>query len=296
MATRDTKRRAVRPDDPHMAQLKAIESIIPTVDSGLGEDDVGANSTTPADLTTERELKAPTMPQMTSDMAEMMSRMQKQIDQLQGELAQVRTTGVGGEGDEVKETGPGGFPYQYYKRPKTGPMAGWVVYGPGGATPKGQRDAGSYTKYTGSKGFKALTRYGVCPVPRSTSGALVLIPMLERGGAVEFPVAQVVALKWHVSPPIPGLVFPDYEAHKHEVQHFLCEDCDYEMYFVESDREASSACFRHLRNNSRDGRHNMRREEAVMVLKSQGITPVAGRFAAAAAKKEVEGLAREPSE
>ena len=76
----------------------------------------------------------------------------------------------------------------------------------------------------------------------------------------------------------------------------MCEDCDYEMYFVESDKEASSACFRHLRNNSRDGRHNMRREEAVMVLRSQGITPTAGRFAEAAARREVEGLAREPSE
>lgn len=284
---KDTKRKARRPDDPHMAQLQAVEALVPTVD-----DDVDAPE--PAGVEIE-ELKGPTMPELTPDVVQMLEGMRQQIAKLE---AQVQAGPVGDAGDVVQDAGPSGWPWQYYKRPEVegGLMSGWIVAGPGGATPRGQRDAGSYTKYTGGKGFKALTKYGACPVPNSPVGSRVFITMLENGGAQEFPVAQVVAYKWHVDPPIPGLTFPDYEANKDRVRHFMCDDCDHEVYFVEDDREVALSCFRHLRNDSKDGRHGMRREEAVMVLRSQGIETPAGRFAAAAAKKEVEGLAGAPSE
>ncbi|KKN82253.1 hypothetical protein LCGC14_0310660 [marine sediment metagenome] len=218
--------------------------------------------------------------------------MQQQIVQLQAELGSLRK--VQGDEQKLKEAGQSGMPWQYYKRPDRGLMAGWVTTGPGGAAPgSGRRDVGSYVNY-GSKGFKALTAYGVAPIPlgKGPPGS-DFCPMLENGGAREFPLAQVIAYKWHVDPPISGLTFPSYEDRTDEVGRFICEDCDFEMYLMSGDRELSMVCLRHLRRPNRDGSHGYSRKEANSIIAEQGLKPPAGRAVKVAAQGELKGILEE---
>lgn len=47
--------------------------------------------------------------------------------------------------------------------------------------------------------------------------------ILARGGAHEFPVAQVLELRWHLKPPYPGVTFPQLEGV--EIKSFRCSYC-----------------------------------------------------------------------
>lgn len=222
--------------------------------------------------------------------------LQKELSEVRSDLSRLRAAGALTD-DVVAESGPGGYPWQYYKRSNRpgDPMAGWVMVLPGGASPtSGQRDVGSFAKYVG-KGFKALTRYGVAPVPSSVRGGASeqFAAMLQNGGASEFPLSQIVAYGWHIRPPVPGIIFPQLDESRDQIRHFTCEDCERETWFLVDDREASSGCFRHLRRDSRDGRHAYPRREALMILKSQGITPPGGQFSEIAARQDIEALREE---
>lgn len=230
-------------------------------------------------------------PASGADTARALAAMQKQLADVTQEVIRLRS--LGERSEEVMDAGPSGWPWQYYKRPDRpgDPLSGWIVTAPGGASPKtGQRDVGSYARYM-AKGFRPLTRYGVAPIPEGDPRpGIEFRTILENGGAVEFPISQVVTCRWHIQPPIPGIIFPDYEANKDKARHFLCEDCDFEMWYVESDRQAAGACFRHLRRAPSDGSHGYGRREATAVMKAQGLEAPAGQFAEVAARQDLEAL------
>ena len=225
--------------------------------------------------------------------AEIMGRLQEQIAQLREQVSGLQQAGTGGG---VVETGPSGYPWQYYRRAPQGVQAEWIVYGPGGANPKGQRDSGSYVHYM-TKGMKPITGYGNLEPPSAYKlPGEPYVPMLERGGAREFPAAQVLAYKWHLTPPLEGVLFPQYEAVKDKARQFVCEDCEFNIWMLDDDTETGMACFRHLRADTQDGRHSYSRREATAILMEQKLPFSAGRFAALAEelrKMDISGNAEE---
>lgn len=142
----------------------------------------------------------------------------------------------------------GGYPWMYWRKPQTWPdeeSRGWISYGPGGKTPKGNRDVGMYSILT-RKGLIPVERYGFIEPPKNPNGAEPFMSLLKKGGAQEFPASQVIAYKWHVAPPIRGLIFPQYEAVKAGVLTYVCEACGQQMWFMPGDRMAGVAYRSHL--------------------------------------------------
>lgn len=179
--------------------------------------------------------------------------LQAEVQALRAELATVQSTvradkdGMFGEDASV-----GGYPWQLYRFPVgygDGSRDGWLVVLPGGATPKGNRDTGSYTRML-KKGLIPITKYGPAPVPTTSRGADVFLDFFRRFPqfAGEFPASQVVAYNWHVAPPLKGLKFPQYEAVANDVMNVVCEGCGETSYFMADNRDAGPAYLRHLMN------------------------------------------------
>lgn len=227
--------------------------------------------------------------QMDPALAEVLANMQGEIGRLNKELQETKSR----QGKDSTESGPGGYPWQYYKRPTINDTrhpsyaaSGWVVVAPGGSAVGGRRDVGSYAFYT-TKGFKPLMNYGIVDVPTGQAPpGDEYRTMIENGGKHEFPVSQILALKWHLEPPIAGTIFPQYEEVKDTVMSFLCDECEFELFFLPNDETAPQGVFRHLRSG-----HEYSRQEATLALNAQGITNVAPYAirAAAASIKEPEG-------
>jgi hypothetical protein len=134
----------------------------------------------------------------------------------------------------------------YWRKPQTWPdvtARGWVGFGPGGPTPSGNRSTGSYNLYL-KKGMQPITKYGYIEPPTTPEAVHSFLPMLRKGGAVEFPASQVVAYKWHLNPPIVGLKFPQYEAIKGDVLKFICEACGHTLYFLPADKQTAGENYR----------------------------------------------------
>lgn len=270
--------------DPHLAQMKAVEEMIPglkepdpdpsmeDIDEQLAE--VGKHGLT------EVQEEAETLAGVNIDdpaVAELISQMGRKIAILEGEVSSIHK-----KAEPKVDGSAGGYPWQFYRNPewKGHLQGGWITYAPGGATPQGRRNAGSFAHYM-RRGLKPLTAYGPAPIPSQVHGmppGSAFIPIFERGGVREFPVSQVLAHKWHVRPPVHGLVFPQVEEAGEEVLHFICDDCDWEFYFLKEDSIGARVCFQHLRKDTGDGKHGYRREEAALALQSQGL-PYLGRFA-----------------
>lgn len=284
-----TKRR--RPDDPHMAQKKAIDVLIPPEVDPAIEDQIPVvddleyegNMAGPtnhgaqhSDLSPENQAASET----SAATAKALALMQDELRALKAELGK-KVELQSREGDK----GESGLPWTYYKKPD-----GWVVCAPGGASTTGKfagmRSVTAYTTYI-RKGFKHLGDYGsgsITEPPGSTrhfGPGNEFLRLLNAGGAKEFDVKQVLTYKWHINPPIAGLTFPQYEEVKDQVLLFECPDCDYEFYALDDDTEQHRAAFRHLRRNQDDGRHGYPREEASMVLESQGFPALAKHAAKA---------------
>lgn len=198
------------------------------------------------------------------------------ISALQREIAELRKENKRAERKRQileKEEGAAGFPYMYYKRPNDGgPMAGWIVCAGGGVGPSsGGRDVGTYSTRL-HKGFKPLPRYGITEKPRpNLRPGSDFIAFLENGGGKEVPASQVLQLRWHLTPPVPGTVFPQYEKCKAEgkVCHFECDegDCATQFWFEADDQITASAALTHLRKA-----HEYKQTQAIAVLASMGIT------------------------
>lgn len=201
------------------------------------------------------------------EVARVMAEMQTTIDALNQRLTKAEQDSGG---DDETEAGAGGYPWQYYQKPNIGPEAGWIVTAPGGGAKGGKRDAGSFAGYV-ARGHRPIMEYGVAPVPSDApKPGQSFWPMIENGGAKEFPAAQVLAYKWHQEPPIAGITFSQYERVKGTELTFLCDECELELSFLPDDELAPRACFTHLRNA-----HDYPRGEAKQAMDAQGITNVA---------------------
>jgi hypothetical protein len=212
--------------------------------------------------------------------------MQQEIENLRGQLAQTQDAIHGGD-----DGGQGGYPYMYYKRPNDGgPMANWIVVANGGMSPvSGGRDTGTYSNLL-SKGFKPLPRYGIVAPPSGWGGrSSVYRTMINNGGAKEFPPSQVLQLKWHMEPPVPGTVFPQYEKVKDKARTFECDEgaCNVTISFMPEDQESASACLDHMR-----GSHGYKWDEARAALVDQGIEYRTARVRLAAAEAKSARLDR----
>ncbi len=108
-----------------------------------------------------------------------------------------------------------------YYRKSGGLEDGWITHG----------DSESGTKLRDHliRGFQPLMKYGVItgfldrdqkePDPASIWGPILRHP----DGPAEFPVEQIVAYRWHVDPPIPGVRFPQLQGMK--VTQYQCPAC-----------------------------------------------------------------------
>ena len=115
--------------------------------------------------------------------------------------------------------------------PNFGPRAGWVQTAPS--------NLGNRRDYE-VRGFKYLFEYGeflMCqgdgePKAKDMNGApwhsfkepYKLI--LQKGGAKEFPISQIISMHWHVRPPFRGVRFPQMEGPgAPTIYDFECPEC-----------------------------------------------------------------------
>lgn len=223
------------------------------------------------------------------------------IDELRAELAAMRAEIRGARRREdarekSKTKSPSGYPWQYYRLPEQwdekGLQSGWIVAAPGGAGPSGKRAVSDLAHYI-SKGAKPLDGYGPAPVP-SDGRKLglyggIFVPLLEAGGAKEFPLSQIIAYNWHKKPPIRGIEFPQLKEGAHLIREFECPDCGWTSSCLVDDTETQGAYFRHLRVTRDDGRHGYPRNEAAIILESQGLHSPA-KYAIEAKERELKEL------
>lgn len=189
---------------------------------------------------------------LSSLLAQATGALTAEVQALRAELQTVQSSqrSAGADGMFGDDASIGGYPWQLWKFGARFPdktRVGWVTISPGGATPKGNRDAGSYTRML-QKGLLPLQKYGPCPVPTTSRGADVFLDFFRRfpSFAAEFPASQVVAYNWHVIPPLRGLRFPKYEAISKTVKNYVCEACGVPRYFMPGDRTTGPAYLTHL--------------------------------------------------
>lgn len=220
----------------------------------------------------KKEVPTVTSGDTESAYAAALAQVQAQVAELKKELNTVRQSTADGE---MADSGISGYPWQYYRRPvrQDDPMSNWIVIAPGGTAAAGKfagrRAVEQYAHYQG-KGFLPITAYGPAPVPNVGNDMLWL---LERGGAKEFPATQVLAYKWHVKPPLPGLLFPEYEKIKGTEILAECEECNWNEWGLEGDKTVSVDFLLHLRQ-----KHGYPRKEAALLIREQGL-PQIGRMA-----------------
>jgi hypothetical protein len=182
-----------------------------------------------------------------------------EVEALRSELQTVQAgQTAGADGMISEDASPGGYPWQLWRFGPSFPdegRRGWLAVLPGGATPKGARDAGSYGKYL-RKGLIPIGEYrstpkgtpGSMPVPTTARAADVFLDVFRRYPkfAGEFPASQVIAYRWHIAPPIRGLKFPQYENAADSVANYVCEACGESYYFMKTDRTAGTTYRLHL--------------------------------------------------
>lgn len=117
----------------------------------------------------------------------------------------------------------------YYRRPRSGEHAGWIVI-----------DSRTMLESFQMRGFEPLFKYGYIPyadpdlVDDKGNNTLPLQsvwkPILAHpDGPSEFPLEQVVSEKWYIPDncPVKGAKFPQLQGHK--ITHYPCPEC--ERYF-----------------------------------------------------------------
>lgn len=255
---------ASMPEEEPLATQKTVEDVLAEKDA---EATARASGQPPPEAPSAHPEASPEHLQISDPQtAGVISSMQRELQDLKGELNAVRTQA--GSKDGVSDTKTGGYPWQYFKKEeKEGdPEAGWVVCSPGGKTPTGHQAVGAFVRSL-QKGRKPLYNYGPCPTPNQTGFGGAMVPLLRNGGAKEFPPSQILAFKWHVNPPLPDLVWPQLDEVIDDIRHFVCGDCDLELWFMKDNSATIRACFRHLRNPTERNGHGYQRAAALEALK-----------------------------
>lgn len=119
----------------------------------------------------------------------------------------------------VRPGGRGKFKrHIYYRRPDEGEQRRWIVWA-------GRQDVENMSL----RGFEPLWDYGLLP-ENDPSGEPESNPwrhiLTSPGGPEEFPVEQVMVLRWYKEEdcPVPGIKFPQLSGHK--VKEYQCPECN----------------------------------------------------------------------
>lgn len=109
--------------------------------------------------------------------------------------------------------------FMYYKKPD-----GWIVPAPGHPNAFASKV---------QRGYTPLPQYGTF-TPGESSVDVRGIPfnahvemwrvIFQKNGAEAFPIEQIIAYKWHITPPYGGVVFPQMEGV--DVPQLDCPECD----------------------------------------------------------------------
>lgn len=197
------------------------------------------------------------------------------IAALRAEIEALRAAVAEEQGKRVSapsygDSGVGGWPWMYWRRPvrEDDPMSGWIVIAPGGATPRGHRNTGVYNHMMAT-GFEPLEQYGPIAPPSDSVAWPSYVQILKGGGEREFPLSQVLAYKWHLRPPVPGVTFPQYEEVKDRVQRAVCPQCGMEAWDVPDSTRIGYVLFEHLWNT-----HDFDAEKAEKFCHKQGFVYV----------------------
>jgi hypothetical protein len=131
-------------------------------------------------------------------------------------MTQAPTTGSMGTGKSDERV-------IYYRKPSNGgPEDGWIVWG--------DSESGTKLRDRAILGFTPMFKYGTItcymdreqkiPDPGSVWGPILRHP----DGPAEFPISQIVALRWHIDPPIKGMKFPQL-APPIKIIQYQCPEC-----------------------------------------------------------------------
>jgi hypothetical protein len=240
--------------------------LVPTAFESLGAD---IEATEEAAEAIARKMGANDIDAVKALINQAMAARDAEIQALRAELETVRQARPDGTLFD-EQASVGGYPWMYWRKPEgwaNGVESHWITVGPGGATPKGNRDVGAYTTYL-RKGFTPITKYGYVEPPVQPNAVHMFLPMLRKGGAVEFPASQVIAYQWHIRPPIPGLKFPQYEAIKSNVLSFVCEACGHQLFFMPEQKAQAGESYRaHLMSG-----HGYPFREAAEAVRAAGLS------------------------
>ncbi len=128
-------------------------------------------------------------------------------------MTQAPTTGSMGQGKRDERV-------IYYRKPN-----GWITWA--------DSESGTKLRDFAIRGFQPLFEYGAItgymdkeqkiPDPGSVWGPILRHP----DGPAEFPVEQIVALRWHTDPPIP-MKFPQLQGMK--ITQYQCPECSREPF------------------------------------------------------------------
>ena len=92
--------------------------------------------------------------------------------------------------------------------------------------------------------------------------------ILQRGGAKEFPIDQILAYHWHINPPYREAVFPQLEGV--DVTDYFCPECDKGIFSHPEPAEAADMLKIHLTSGF-DRRHEYRVEDLAALGDREGI-------------------------
>ena len=255
-------------DEPVPPEVLAVQAKVAEGEAAVAE---GIKNTTDTNVLAALAKDGVTIEDIKRILADTVAAQQAEMQALRQELQQVKTAGKDGMLGE--DASVGGMPWMYWRLPnhagfKSSGRAGWIQYAPGGATPRGARDVGSYSTYL-KKGMVPVTKYGFIAPPTKPQAYLdSFLPILRApGGTAEFPASQVIAHNWHKHPPIKGLKFEQYEALKGSIKNWICEACGEQRFFMPSDQEIGTVYRTHLMID-----HKYPFREAAEAVKSQGFS------------------------
>lgn len=183
--------------------------------------------------------------------------------------------------------GSGGFPWQYWRR-----KDGRIITGP-------EPRETLFRTYQ-RKGYTPLPEYGLLPTPGSpvpccpkrfmrTEQFHVL---MARGGAKEFPIAQIINAGWHKKPPIihgKAIKFPQLKGLI--IEEVQCDECDKPFWEV----KGTNVIVGQLRQHAR-AVHNFNRREIDDMLYRIGYYSEAPKAAPRARQRPAKAEAVEEDE
>ena len=193
------------------------------------------------------------------------------------------------QAEPVAQAGRGA--HGYYRRGPGGSRGGWIMAI--GAWP-GFRSDMEY------KGYVFLQRYGTWVLPGPGAGSTVTDRrgvrfnpgdepwrfIFQDGGAHEFPLSQIIAYGWHITPPYREVVFPQLEGVK--IYDYFCPECETGTFSSTDKQEAVDWLRQHL-VSGKDGTHAYRPEDLRALGEEYGIdffAPRRGRREASGAHTE----------